>query len=368
MTKPTNISYVLMVTPGGLEHGGGIGRMTQYMLEAWSEKEDRPTIEIVDSRGPGHVFFSPWYLFRCAITLLMRAPSRPLLHVHVAGRGSTIRKIIVVHVGRLLGFPIVLHLHDYNFRKSYEEFPHAIRWAAQSMFKRSQRVIALSRLDRELLISVLGVEPNRVEVLANAVPAPKNRGKGRKLKQKHIIFLGDLSLRKGVHDLVDALASESLRNLDWRATLAGGGAELDRFRTQADVAGIADRVAIPGWLSRQGVTSLMDSADILVLPSYDEGMAMSVLEGLSRGLCVVSTPVGGLADVVEDRVSGLVVAPGDVAGLAKALEECISDEELAAHLQTGALDLFDRRFDVSRYPDRLHEIYKAAAMELLGDS
>ncbi len=106
-------SLILHVTPGGLEHGGGIGRMIGYMIDAWQDQPDRPDMRVLDTRGAGHIALSPWHFARCLFTIVAMRPRRPLLHVHVAGRGSTIRKIILVHFARLLRLPVVLHLHDY---------------------------------------------------------------------------------------------------------------------------------------------------------------------------------------------------------------------------------------------------------------
>ena len=118
-------SLVLQVSPGGLEYAGGIGRMIGYMIDAWGSRRTHPDIRVLDSRGPGHILLSPWHFARCLLTIAVMAPQHPLLHVHVAGRGSTIRKIILVHFARLLRLPIVLHLHDYNYREVVTKIPEA---------------------------------------------------------------------------------------------------------------------------------------------------------------------------------------------------------------------------------------------------
>ena len=131
--------------PGrSLQYAGGIGRMIGYMIDAWGNRRTHPDIRVLDSRGPGHILLSPWHFARCLFpTIAVMAPRRPLLHVHVAGRGSTIRKIILVHFARLLRLPIVLHLHDYNYRDSLQRFPKLIQLAARSMFRISSRILVL---------------------------------------------------------------------------------------------------------------------------------------------------------------------------------------------------------------------------------
>lgn len=356
---------VLMITPGGLEHGGGIGRMAGYMLDAWSDEPDRPDIKILDSRGPGHIALSPLYLGLCLLRMILEARRSPLLHIHLAGRGSTVRKLVVARLGRLLGMPVVLHLHDYNYRESLQRFPEFVRQATVSMFSKAQQVVVLSKADRALAIEALQVAPERVEVVPNAVPALTPAGQEERPPGPcRILFLGNPSRRKGVHDLIDALASKPMSSLAWEATIAGGGDQVTVFKNQAERVGLKERVSFPGWLDRPSTTQLLRSSDILVLPSYDEGMAMSVLEGISCGLCVICTPVGGLVDVVEDNISGVVIQPGDVAGLVHALVRCVSNPAERVRLGAGAVELFARRFDVRQYPKQMERIYEASCRSL----
>ena len=84
---------------------------------------------------------------------------------------------------------------------------------------------------------------------------------------------------------------------------------------------------------------------------------MSVLEGLSHGLAVVTTPVGAHSEVIESGVSGILVPPGDVAALADALVSVTEDERLRDRLAKGARDRFLEGFDVRRYAARLGQLH-----------
>jgi glycosyltransferase involved in cell wall biosynthesis len=142
----------------------------------------------------------------------------------------------------------------------------------------------------------------------------------------------------------------------WRATLAGGG-PIDEFRQFAGDLGIIDRICFPGWLDQAGVGALCADADVLVLPSHAEGLAMSVLEGLSHGLAVVTTPVGAHSEVIDPDVSGILVPPGDVAALADALVSVIENVTLRDRLARGGRDRFLEAFDVRHYAARLGQLH-----------
>lgn len=335
--------------------------MIGYMIDAWRERPRHPEMRVLDSRGSGHILLSPWHFARCLLTIAAAAPQHPLLHVHLAGRGSTIRKIILVHFSRLLRLPIVLHLHDYNYRESLQRFPKPIQLAARSMFRISSRIVVLGPDDRDLVETLLGVSPDRVTVIPNAVAGPPQRRQRAASEQPvHILFLGNPSRRKGLHDLIAALAMEPLRSLQWRMSVAGGGNDIGTFRELSRAAGLSGRISFTGWVDRTKAGALLGSADIVALPSYAEGMAMSVLEGMSYGLCIVCTPVGSLKDVIENEVTGLVVQPGEVNLLSKALTRAVSDPTLRAQLGSEAARAFANKFDAAHYPDRIRAIYDAA--------
>jgi len=356
---------ILVVTAGGLEHGGGIGRMVGYLADEWKRDIAGPEFEILDPRGPGPLKLWPRRLLSTLRTIQRHARSGALVYIHVAGRGSSLRKLLVTAFCRARDFPVVLHLHDYDYEDFCSSLPAPALAAVRWMFRTADHVIVLGQDARRTVTGLLGVPGERVSVLPNAVPAPASIIRQASAPVE-ILFLGQLSERKGVHDLIRALDRPAMRALPWRATIAGGGPHQEVFEHQLAATMVADRVAMPGWLDRPATVDLLNRADILVLPSYAEGMAMSVLEGMAHGLCIVSTPVGALGEVIEPEISGLLVRPGDVEQFADALVRAISDDDLRRRLGRGALARFRHGFDAARYPARLAPMLHLALRHFAG--
>jgi glycosyltransferase involved in cell wall biosynthesis len=355
-----------MICPGGLEQGGGIGRQMGYFLSACGAHAGGPDYRVVDSRGPWflggsrkHVLASGVFLARCLLTLAgarLRGGAT-LVHINITGRGSTIRKMVVGGVAAALGLRYFLHVHDYDYAADYARRGPVPRYLVRGLFGRAAQVIVLGARARAALADALDLPASRITVLHNAVPDPgvlpdpAVRAGGCAL-----LFLGHLSARKGVPELLAALGSQALAAEDWRATLAGGG-PVAQFQQMARESGIGERVLFPGWLDQRGVEAACRDADILVLPSHAEGLAMAVLEGLSHGLAVVTTPVGAHDEVIEPEVSGVLVPAGDSAALAAALLRLIRDPALRDRLRAGARARFSEKFEIGGYAARLSALH-----------
>ena len=366
---------VLVLCPGGLEHGGGIGRQMGYFLAALPQAVETPSYRVIDTRGPWFLGSARWrvplstlYLaaaaFRIAGAGIAGRPS--LLHVNITGRGSTTRKLALTAIARAVALPYVLHIHDYDYAMDVRARGRRMRRLVRGMFAAAAQIIVLGTEADRTLRAALALPDARILVVPNAVPdphpSPRTAATVAAAGPAHLVFLGYLSARKGVPELLEALASPPLAALPWRATLAGGG-PVDEFRARAAALGLADRVAFSGWIDQPAASALCASADILVLPSHAEGLAMSVLEGLAHGLAVVATPVGAHAEVIEPEQSGLLAPAGDVAALGAALIRVIGDPALRERLRAGARRRFLDRYDVRAYAARLARLH----VGLLGD-
>ncbi|SDB58504.1 glycosyltransferase family 4 protein [Bauldia litoralis] len=361
---PMTIRAVI-VCPGGRHSEGGISRAMDYLATAFEQRADAPQVRIVDPRGTGSLVWSPFYLLRATtvVAWLFATGKADILHINVSVGASPARKSIIALVGRMVGAPYLVHIHSGRYHHFYRSLPSPIRAFTRRMLARAARVIVLGAEWRAFVIDEVGIAPDRVVVMHNAVPGPAviERQKDASGPPK-VLFLGRLGKGKGVPELIEALATPRIAGLPWTAVLAGDG-DVEAYRTAAAEHGIGDRIAFPGWVGPDTVRDLLSSADIMVLPSHHEGLPMSVLEGMAYGLTVVSTPVGAIGEAIEDGVSGLLVPPGNVEALADALGRVIADADLRRSLAEGARTAFLEGFDVDDYATRMAALYAACLAE-----
>lgn len=345
--------------PGGRDHGGGIGRFIGNVVDAAAGQGARHLVS--DTRGARLSLTSP-ARFGAAMAIMARdrlAVPRRIHHIHLAGRGSTIRKLMLAAEARRLGCRHILHLHDYDYADDLARRTPRGRGAVGRMFRGADAVIVLGQRDRRLVVEGLGVVEDRVFVMPNCVPDP-GEPCGPRPADPLILFLGRLGVRKGVPELLDALAGPEMRALRWTAVLAGDG-PVEDYRRQALALGLGDRVGFPGWLDAAATAALCRRAEILVLPSHAEGLAMAVVEGLAHGMAVVTTRVGAHEEVISDGVSGMFTPVGNVAALGGALSALVRDPARRAALSLGARRLFLARFGMAAYLPRLDAVYATAS-------
>jgi glycosyltransferase involved in cell wall biosynthesis len=231
------------------------------------------------------------------------------------------------------------------------------RFVLRTMFRSSDRVVVLGELWRRWVIESFGVSPGVVSVVRNGVPAttmprvPRPAGGPFRL-----LFLGNLQERKGISDLLHALASPVARSADWHLTAAGGGA-IDTYERLAASLGIAEKVHFTGWVDQAHVRTLLAAADAMVLPSYDEGLPLVILEAMATGVPVICTPVGAIPEVFKHRHTALFVRPGDRDGLAAAIVDLGRDAALQASLSREGLGLYQREFTMGVFAARIGALY-----------
>ncbi|MEV4609871.1 glycosyltransferase family 4 protein [Neorhizobium sp. LMR1-1-1.1] len=347
---------VVIVSTGGVKGGGGIGSVTR-MMTRWIRDNRRDIhIEPIDPRGEGSIAWSPLYIAAgLAKILALRVSGRAdILHLQVSERMSFPRKGIFQLFGRLIGMRVVLHHHGAELVPFYREASPRMKSLVRRMVHSADINIVLGELWRKLLTDEMDLDPKKVVVRFNAA---ENVGAGADTVDPwHFLIVANLSPRKGVGELLQAIARLKNEGAPIRLTLAGGG-QIDRYKAEAEELGIGERVDFTGWVSGKDVHGLLRSRSALVLPSYQEGFPMAIIESLSAGLPVIATPVGSIGEMMNNGQDCLLVHPGDVGGLTAALKNMATDTALRDRLRKSGKKLYERHFDIDGYMQRMITLY-----------
>jgi glycosyltransferase involved in cell wall biosynthesis len=279
-----------------------------------------------------------------------------LLHCHTASRNSFWRKAPFFLLAFLFRVPAILHLHGGEFHLFYEKESGPLKQRLiRFIFDHAAHVLVLSGRWRQW---VAGISRNpHISILYNPVQLPVLPDWSQRVPGQ-TLFFGRLGRGKGVYDLLAAARELKARHPGLQLALGGDG-EVDQARAAAAEQGIGANTQFLGWVRGAQKTQALERAMIYTLPSYNEGMPMSILEAMAYGLPVLATPVGGIPEVISDGVEGYLVAPGDVPALAQRWHELLADPALARRMGEAARVKVAAHFSTEAVLPQLGALYQS---------
>lgn len=231
-----------------------------------------------------------------------------------------------VLLGRLLGLPVVVKCHGSDLNRVPEDPP--ARLQLQQLLPRADQVVVVSRRLAQRA-EQLGVPAEKVQVVYNGVDRARfvvaDRTEARRklqlpLERKIVLYVGHLAEHKGTADLLEAAKRLEVLRPDATVVFVGDGPLTRAVQDRAERrAGTLGGVLAVGRVSQDEVAEWMSAADVLCLPSWDEGMPNVVREAHAAGRPVVATEVGGVPEAVCAPELGRLVPPRRPDLLAEAL-------------------------------------------------
>ena len=356
--------HILVATPLGLKGKGGIDRLMDSVNDELVALADPSiVVEFLPTRGGGNLFQSLFLTGKFAARMIAcrLGGAVCVVHLNVAGFGSTWRKMALAFLARVLGLPYILHLHGGIYKQFFATRNGVAKYFIRQFFNKANRVLVLGNTWRDFVKNQIGLDDQKITIFRNATPRPSAVLARKASAEIQLAFLGVLNANKGVPVLLEALGTVET-NSAWHATIAGSG-EIENAKSLAKTFGIENRVSFPGWVGAKQIDEILRDADVFVLPSFIENLPMSVIEAMGAGLAVVTTPVGAVEDIIEDGVTGLLVPPGDSAALAMALKKLIDDPILRKRLGQAAQKFHRENLEIGPYVIKLVDIWRRALGE-----
>jgi glycosyltransferase involved in cell wall biosynthesis len=259
------------------------------------------------------------------------AKQNDVVHIHSAltPAVTVLRASLMAAAGRARGCGVVVHAHGGNLQMWLRDAKS--RWILKVAMLPVSRVVPVWSAGAEALADVLGTD--RVTLVDNGVDTDEFHPlDGPANDVPLVLYVGLLTPRKGVIDLIEASQLLTERGVAHRLALVGGtpdegpGAEVE-VTTAAD--GVAE---LRGRFPSSKMPAVYAEADVFCLPSWWEAMPLSVLEAMSCGLPVVASDVGDISRAIVDQNTGYVVPAKSPAKLADTLERLLTDRELRTRM------------------------------------
>lgn len=295
------------------------------------------------------------FLRAFAVVLSQCITARPkIVHAHSSAHGSFIRKSVLLAIARLFGCKTIFHLHAGYFQHYATEDSNALmRWWIRHTLQKSSTVIALSNSWASFLNDYApGI---KAVVIPNSVKLPNTHDHALEEKYR-ILFLGDLSVKKGIFELFQAISLLKSSFPDIKLALGGLG-DFDLLRAKAQELDIEANIEWLGWIAADKKSQELARASIFALPSHIEGLPMAMLEAMSAAKAVVVTPVGGIPEVIKDGENGLLVPVQDPTALALAFRQLFENRLLQTTIGEKARDTIANHYCTEVVLTALSAIY-----------
>ncbi|WP_434555444.1 glycosyltransferase family 4 protein [Prochlorothrix hollandica] len=276
------------------------------------------------------------------------------LHNHLADSSCTVALL----ASSLSHIPFSFTIHGPSI------FFEPRRWRIDAKIQAARFVSCISYFCRSqcMLFSPAEAWPKLRIIHCGIVPekfAPKTHtGTGH-----HLLYTGRLANAKGLPILIQSLPLLLAQDPQVHLTIIGDGSDRSALEAQVNALNLGSNVAFVGYKSQDEVRDYLQQADIFVLPSFAEGVPVSLMEAMAAGLPVVTTAIAGIGELVEDGHSGYLVKPGDPVGLAAKIWTLMADPAQRQRLGDNGRQQVTAEFNLHREADKLSQIFQERSSE-----
>lgn len=303
------------------------------------------------------------------LTRFLRASQYTIVHTHTTKAGF---------VGRLAawiaGVPVIIHTaHGFAFH----EGSHPLRIAFYVALDRvaswcCDKVITVSNFHADWGLR-LGVAARwKIQAIPNGIPDPPPANESRRsaLRQSLgvngdtplLLTHGRLAEEKGLEDLFDAVALVASRSpRKFKLAIAGTGPLRASLEDRVRRLGIQDKALFLGF--RRDVAELLTSADLVVLPTWREGLSIALLEAMAAGCCIITTSISPNREPTQDGRGAYLVPPKSPESIARAIEDLLEDPLRRCSYGAQARAIFGENFSIDRMLASYQQVYRTLLEE-----
>jgi glycosyltransferase involved in cell wall biosynthesis len=278
-----------------------------------------------------------------------------IVHIHGGDITSVKRKYFFFRLVKLFKRKVIYHFHGAFFMEQYPYASSFWKNHIKSFLDESNMVICLSDSWKKSIMQI--ASESNVQVIYNSVPLPAlNEENKFENKMVNITFLGLIGERKGIFDLIKVMSRLIADGFNIHLNVGGNG-DISRLDKEIEMKGLKNHVTYMGWIKGDAKDKLMRNTDIFVLPSYGEGMPMSILEAMSYAIPVVSTLVGGIPELIINGTTGYMIQPGDLNNLYARILHLANDADKRRIFGQRGRKVIEEKYNLSVNVNKIDAIY-----------
>lgn len=343
---------ILMIGPS-IKGNGGIASVIKSYTEI---DEINSIVDIISSYKDGSKIVKIIEFLKCIVVCLYKLTfnkSIKIVHIHSSSGASFVRKSCFLKLGKLFKKKVIVHIHGSEFMKYYNKSSLKEKKNISKVLTSADKVIALSNSWKADLMSIS--KKKNVVIIHN--PVKVNKFDKSSCKEKNLVFMGRVGKRKGIYDLLEVMPNIIYKFPCANLYVCGDG-EIEEIKTLVEKKNISQNVHILGWINEDLKIDILKKSSINILPSYNEGMPISILEAMASRIPTIATNIAGIPEEIEHGENGFLFDPGDIDKLYNYILNLLSDEKLRIDMGKKSLEKVKEHFDISVIKNELLNLYK----------
>lgn len=281
-----------------------------------------------------------------------------IVHIHLSERGSFFRKFTIFIFSKIFRKRVIIHMHGADFKEFYNNNNKFLKSKIRYMLLKADKVIVLGDSWNKFVKNI--DHSINTCILRNSVDYPSEVVKYDGINI-NILFLAVLIKRKGIFDLISAAYriknDKELKKYNIKFIVAGSGDDEEEVKELIKRKGLNNYFVLKGWVSGLKKIDIIKSCQLMVLPSYNEGLPVSLLEAMSYGMPVISTRVGSIEDLVINEVNGILIEPGDVECLYDSIKSLIIDKNKWEKFSSNSKEEISKNYNSKSYFNEMEQMY-----------
>ena len=262
---------------------------------------------------------------------------------------------------KLLGKPVILSLASSSLKiieanKDISRFPALSKFLETTNYVLSNGIILYS----PNLVKEWNLEKYRNKISIaheHFLDFDKFKMKKKFGERDNLVgYIGRLSEEKGTLNFVKAIPEISKEKDDLEFLIGGDGQLCDKIKKHLDENNLTDRVKLTGWIPHDKLPDYLNGLELVVLPSYTEGLPNLMLEAMACGTPVLATPVGAIPDVITDGETGFILENNSPECIAENVIRALNHQNLD-EIVKNARELMEKEFTYEAAVERYRTIF-----------
>ena len=340
---------VLMIGPARSVNGGISAVVNNYYKAGLDKKVQ---LQYIGTMEDG----SKWHKLKIAVKAFMEFVTKvskyDLVHIHMASDSSLYRKLLFICLTKIFRKKLIVQQHGGNIKHFYyTECGKKRQQLIKKILQKADVFLVVAPYLKDIFKDIVGED--KIIVFPNAIEIPTKIEPD--YNRQNLLFLGRLCKEKGINELLEAVKGLKQEFPDLQLYLGGIWVE-EELEKKAEKCG--DFVHYLGWINAEKKKEYLQKCNLFVLPTYFEGLPMSLLEGMAYGCACVATEVGGIPQVVTDKKDGFMIPAKDVQALKNAIRELLGNPDLQKEIGMNARKTVESNYEIVTSVNNLVGIYK----------